>query len=347
MQIKELGSSGIMVSDYCLGTMTYGTQTDQADAMRQMDMALAAGINFIDTAEMYPVNPVTAQTQGAAEEIVGRWGRQSGKRAKVIIATKHSGAGLKHIRGGADISAQTIPQAIEGSLKRLQTDVIDLYQFHWPNRGSYCFRQNWAYDPSHQDKAKTIANMHECLAALEKEVARGTIRAFGLSNESAWGTAQWLRASEAGHGPRVVALQNEYSLLHRLYDTDLAELSVNERVGLLAYSPLATGLLTGKYAGGAIPKGSRMAISENMGGRNTPRAHRAATGYIALAQKYQIDPVHMALAWCAERPFMGSVIFGATNAQQLQHIIDGLKISLPETLRQEINTLHREIPMPY
>ena len=248
MKMNELGRSGIMISDLCLGTMTYGTQTDQADGFAQMDMAVDAGINIFDTAEMYPVNPITAETQGDSERIVGEWFQASGKRNQVVLATKHSGMGIKHIRDRAPITASSIPAAIDGSLKRLQTDVIDLYQFHWPNRGSYMFRQNWNYDPSKQNKAETIQHMHDCLGALQDEVSRGRIRAFGLSNESAWGTAQWLRASEEGHGPRVASIQNEYSLMCRMYDTDLAELSVNEDVGLLAFSPLATGFLTGKYA---------------------------------------------------------------------------------------------------
>ena len=266
MKMNELGRSGIMISDLCLGTMTYGTQTDRADAFAQMDMAVEAGINLLDTAEMYPVNPITAETQGDSERLVGDWFQASGKRNQVVLATKHSGMGIKHIRDRAPITASSIPTAIDGSLKRLKTDVIDLYQFHWPNRGSYMFRQNWNYDPSKQDKAETIQHMHDCLGALQNEVSRGRIRAFGLSNESAWGTAQWLRASEEGHGPRVASIQNEYSLMCRMYDTDLAELSVNEDVGLLAFSPLATGFLTGKYTANMVPEGSRMSLSPDLGG---------------------------------------------------------------------------------
>ena len=202
------------------------------------------------------------------------------------MATKHSGAGIAHIRDRAPITPSSIPQAIDGSLKRLKTDVIDLYQFHWPNRGSYMFRQNWSYDPSKQNKAETVQNIQDCLGALALEVERGRIRAFGLSNESAWGTAQWVRAAEEGHGPRVASIQNEYSLMCRMYDTDLAELSANEDVGLLSFSPLATGLLTGKYAADAVPEGSRMSVSPELGGRNTARAHEAAAAYVAVAQKH-------------------------------------------------------------
>ncbi len=347
MQIKPLGRTDIMVSDLCLGTMTFGTQTPPADAFMQMDMALEAGINFWDTAEMYPVNPVSAETQGRSEDIIGDWIVERGQRDRAVIATKHAGNGLKHIRGGADITAASIPQAIETSLKRLKTDYIDLYQFHWPNRGSYMFRQNWTFDPSHQEPETIEANMVECLEALDAEVKRGTIRAFGLSNESAWGTAQWLRLAEAGHGPRVASIQNEYSLMCRLYDTDLAELSVNEDVGLLAFSPLAAGLLTGKYADGAVPEGSRMTTGYRLGGRNTERAHDAVDAYLAIAQTHGLDPIHMALAFCQARPFMGSVIFGATTASQLERIIAGKDVVLTDAVMDDLNAAHQAHAMPY
>lgn len=347
MQMKPLGRTDMMVSDLCLGTMTYGTQTDVDDAFAQMDMALEAGINFFDTAEMYPVNPISAETQGRSEEIVGQWNAASGKRDQVIIATKHSGNGWKHIRNAGDITPQSIPEAIEGSLKRLQTDVIDLYQFHWPNRGSYHFRKNWNYDPSQQNPEAVLENMVGCLEALNKEVARGTVRAFGLSNESAWGTAAWLRLAEAGHGPRVASIQNEYSLMCRQFDTDLAELAVNEDVGLLAYTPLAAGLLTGKYHGGAVPDLSRMSINRDLHGRSNPRAHEAAAAYVDVADRHGIDPVHMALGFCQARPFMGSVIFGATNKAQLQRIIEGKDIKLSDDVMADITTTHRAHPMPF
>nr|MDJ0823637.1 aldo/keto reductase [Paracoccaceae bacterium] len=235
MQMNRLGRTDLMVSELCLGTMTFGTQTDVPEAHAQIDHALAAGINFMDTAEMYPVNPIRKETVGRTEEIIGEWNAKSGKRKDWILATKHSGSGA-HARNGAPISAQTIPEAIEGSLKRLQTDVIDLYQFHWPNRGSYMFRQNWTYDPSQQNRAETVQHMADALGALQREVDRGTIRHFGLSNESAWGTAMWLRMAEEAGGPRVQSLQNEYSLMCRMADTDLAELMVNEDVSLLPFS---------------------------------------------------------------------------------------------------------------
>jgi aryl-alcohol dehydrogenase-like predicted oxidoreductase len=209
------------------------------------------------------------------------------------------------------------------------------------------FRQNWTFDPSSQDRNDTMQHMEDCLGALQNAVDAGKIRAFGLSNESAWGTAQWLRLSDAGLGPRVASIQNEYSLLCRLYDTDLAELSVNEDVGLLAFSPLATGLLTGKYQQGEIPDASRMSINGDLGGRKTPRVFPAVDAYLALAQKYGVDPVHMALAWCRTRPFMASAIFGATRVDQLEHALASTSVTLSDELIAEIDETHRQHPMVY
>ena len=347
MKMNPLGRTGIKVSELCLGTMTFGTQTPAGESHAQIDTALAAGINFIDTAEMYPVNPILPQTTGRTEQIVGDWIAASGRRNEVVLATKHSGIGFKGARDGAPISGATVPGAIEGSLRRLRTDYIDLYQLHWPNRGSYMFRQNWRYDPSHQNRSETLAHMEDVLGALERERERGTIRAFGLSNESAWGTAQWLRLAEAGQGPRVASIQNEYSLMCRLYDTDLAELSVNEDVGLLAFSPLAAGLLTGKYQGGAVPDGSRMSIVGNLGGRRGERAFEAVEAYLDVAAKHGIDPVHMALAWCCTRPFMGSVIFGPTTLAQLTHALGAAEVSVTEEMKRDLDQAHRAHPMPY
>lgn len=347
MKMNPLGRTGITVPELCLGTMTFGTQTPEAEGHEQIDIALAAGVNFLDTAEMYPVNPISAETQGDSERVVGTWLAKNGRRDGVIIATKHSGNGWAHIRDTAGISAASIPEAIDGSLKRLQSDYIDLYQFHWPNRGSYMFRKNWTFDPSTQNRAETLDHMVETLEALQAAVDAGKIRAFGLSNESAWGTSEWLRLSEAGHGPRVASMQNEYSLLCRLYDTDLAELSVNEDVGLLSFSPLAAGLLSGKYQGGAIPDGSRRSFVDNLGGRITDRVFPAVDAYLAVAQKYDLDPVHMALAWCRTRPFMASAIFGATRTAQLKHALKSVDVTLSQEVLDDLNATHRQHPMVY
>ena len=347
MKRKQLGRTGIEVSALCLGSMTWGTQNTEAEGHAQIDLALDRGINFIDTAEMYPVNPLSPETTGRTEEVIGNWFANYGRRSEVVLATKHSGAGYRGARDGAAISSKTISGAIEGSLKRLQTDVIDLYQFHWPNRGSYMFRQNWRYDPSSQNRRETIAHMEDTLDSLQREVERGTIRAFGLSNESAWGTAQWLQVSEGGGGPRVASIQNEYSLMCRLYDTDLAELSVNEDVGLLAFSPLAAGLLTGKYQNGAVPAGSRMTHVADLGGRKGPRAFEAVAAYHEIAQKHGLDPVQMSLAWCLTRPFMCSAIFGSTTIAQLELALGSADISLSDDVLRDIDNAHRAHPMPY
>lgn len=347
MKMNPLGRTGIEVSEFCLGTMTFGTQTGEAEAHQQIDMSLNAGINFVDAAEMYPVNPISPETQGRTEEIIGTWVSKTGRREDMVLATKHSGAGLAHVRDGALISAKTIPEAIEGSLKRLQTDYIDLYQFHWPNRGSYMFRQNWDFDPSGQNKADTLAHMEEALEALQKEVDKGRIRAFGLSNESTWGTAQWVRTSEDKCGPRVASIQNEYSLLCRMADTDLAELCVNEDVGILAFSPLSTGLLTGKYQNGVTPDGSRKSINGDLGGRVSPRVFDAVQAYLDIADKHGLDPVHMAMAFTVQRPFMCSSIFGATTVDQLERILAGADLRLGAEVLKDISAAHRAHPMPY
>ena len=327
--------------------MTWGTQNTVDEAHSQIERALAAGINFIDTAEMYPVNPISAETIGRTERIIGLWLDHGLRRHEVVLATKHSGEGMMHARNGAPISAATIREAVEGSLRRLRTDYIDLYQFHWPNRGSYMFRKNWNFDPSGQLLIDTQAHMEEALAALQAEVQRGTIRAFGLSNESAWGLTRWAQVARAQGGPQVAAIQNEYSLLCRLFDTDLSEASLQEDVPLLAFSPLAAGLLTGKYQDGAVPDGSRMSLVADLGGRRTDRAFAAVDGYLEIAAKHGLDPAQMALAWCAGRPFMGSVIFGATSMAQLERALGAADLVLAPEVLQEIDAVHRAHPMPF
>ncbi|MCG7574219.1 aldo/keto reductase [Phaeobacter sp. CNT1-3] len=348
MQKKEMGRTGVMVTDMCLGTMTFGTQTTEAEGHRQIEMALDHGLNFMDTAEMYPVNPVAKETIGRTEEIIGNWiAANPGRRDEFVLATKHSGAGLMAVRDGAPITADSIPSTVEGSLKRLKTDCIDLYQFHWPNRGSYMFRKHWNYDPSSQNRADTVANIEDTLGALQREVEKGNIRYFGLSNESAWGTTQWVNAADRLDLPRVATIQNEYSLLCRMYDTDLAEVSVNEDVGLICYSPLAAGLLTGKYQNGVVPKGSRMDINGDLGARKTDRAFAAVDAYAALAAEHGLNLTNMSLAWARQRPFMCSVIFGATTEAQLQHILDGKDLVLSDEVMAAIDEIHKQHPLPF
>ncbi len=346
MQKLRLGRSDLLVSELCLGTMTWGSQNTEAEGHAQIDMALDHGVNFLDTAEMYPVNPVAAETAGRTEEVIGSWLAKFGRRDDVIIATKITGEGQPAVRGGAPITASTLVEAIEGSLKRLRTDVIDLYQIHWPNRGSYHFRKHWTYDPRGTSRAETQAHMAEVLAVLQRQVEAGRIRHFGLSNESAWGTAQWLH--QAGDGlPRVQSVQNEYSLLCRHYDTDMAELSVMEDVTLLAFSPLAAGLLTGKYAGDVTPEGSRRALNPTLSNRITPRVFPAVAAYLGVAADHGLDPVQMALAWTRSRPCQTIPILGATSTDQLKLALGAAGMRLDEAVLADIDAAHRAHPLPY
>lgn len=346
MKQIELGRTGIMVSDWCLGTMTFSTQTPAADAHRQMDMALDAGINFFDTAEMYPVNPIRRETVGDSERCIADWCAATGRREDVVIATK-AGGDSALIRDGEGFSPDNITDILDANLQRLGTDYIDLYQLHWPMRGSYMFRQNWTFDPSGQDRAQTMDHMAGMLEKLKEAQAAGKIRAFGLSNESAWGTTKWIDVAEQIGAPRVASVQNEYSLLCRLYDTDMAEVSHVEDVVCFSFSPLAAGLLTGKYANGAVPDGSRMSIGPQLGGRNQPRAHAAVAAYQAVADKHAMSLAHMAMAFQRSRPFKVSAIFGATTSAQLEELLAGKDLELTSEVLDDIDATHRAHPMPY
>ncbi len=345
MQMQNIGRTGLKTHPISLGTMTFGTQTPEADAHRQLDMAVEAGINLIDTAELYPVNPIKTETCGASEAIIGNWLAASGMRDQVLVATKVSGAGSA-VRGGAPISPASLIEAVDLSLKRLKTDVIDLYQLHWPNRGSYHFRQNWSFDASGQDTSTALAEMEAALESLGELVAAGKIRHIGLSNESAWGLGNYLRLAETKGLPRVATVQNEYSLMCRHYDLDLGEMSHHEDVGLLAFSPLATGLLTGKYSQDTIPQGSRRTLNPDLGGRISAASLRVADEYVALAKAHGLDPVHMAVAFCSSRPFMAAAIIGATSSEQFAHIIQGADLELSEEVLAGIQEIYRRDPMP-
>ena len=345
MQYRSLGRTDIKVSLYCLGSMTWGTQNTEAEGHAQIDAALDAGINLIDTAEMYPTTPLSPETWGRTEEILGTWIAQSGRRDDVVIATKIVGQGYEAVRGGVPISPDTITEAIEGSLRRLQTDVIDLYQLHWPNRGSYHFRKWNRFDPTGQDR-KTPEDIAACLECLDGLIKAGKIRSFGLSNESAWGTAKFLELAEANGWPRVASIQNEYSLLCRHYDLDLAELTHHEDVGLLAFSPLATGILSGKYQGGAIPEGSRASINNGLGNRLNGRVDGAVAAYAEVAKRHGLDLVQMSMAFCAQRPFMTSIIFGATTMEQLSLILGAVDITLSDEVLEDITEVYTHHPVP-
>lgn len=347
MKYRDLGRGDLNVSEFCLGTMTWGSQNTPEEAFAQIDLALDRGINFLDTAEMYPTTPLRAETVGGTERIIGDWLRRGGARDRIVLATKITGEGSKLAgRDGAPISPATLRQAIEGSLARLNTDCVDLYQLHWPNRGSYHFRRNWGFQPEKQAPG-VEEDMLAILRTIGELRAEGKLRHFGLSNESAWGAATFLKLAERENLPRVVAIQNEYNLMCRLYDLDLAELSHHEGVGLLAYSPLAAGLLTGKYADGARPAGSREAVNaNNLGGRLSAHSEPVAAEYVALARAHGLDPAGMALAFCASRPFMGSVILGATTLEQLSTDIDAADLVLSDEVMAGIAEIHRRFPVP-
>ncbi|WP_323036205.1 aldo/keto reductase [Pararhodobacter sp.] len=346
MKTHKLGPNGPTVPNICLGTMTWGRQTPMADAHRQIDMALEHGLTYLDTAEMYPVNPFSPETLGGTEEVIGAWNAKGG-RDKLVIASKVSGEGCEVIEGGAPmIDAPRLRSAVEAALKRLQTDRIDIYQLHWPNRGSYQFRANWTYKPP-RDRAGFQAHILEILTEAAALIAEGKIGQIALSNESAWGLAQWIHAADSHGLPRIATIQNEYSLLCRLFDTDMAEASVMENVPLLAFSPLATGLLTGKYAGDVVPEGSRRSLNATLGGRITPRVFDAVAAYLGLARDWSIDPSHMAIAWHRSRPFVSIPIIGATTTAQLEHLLPTVNLTLDPDLIAAIDDVHRSHPMPF
>lgn len=344
MKRNTLGRSGIEVSALCLGSMTWGSQNTEAEAHAQMDQARDAGVNFIDAAEMYPTTPQGEDTFGRTEEIIGSYMAKGG-RENWMIATKITGAGHSYVRDGAPIDGAAMRKAVEGSLKRLQTDYIDLYQLHWPNRGSYHFRQSWTYDPS--DKPRGMdAHVRDVLETADALIREGKIRALGLSNETTWGLAQWLRIADAEGLPRVLSTQNEYSLLQRIADLDLAELCHHEDVGLLAFSPLAAGMLSGKYMGDVTPDGSRRSINAVLGGRMSAHSVPVCDAYVALAREHELDPALMALAFCVSRPFMAATIIGATTPAQLATNLAAIDVSLGEAITDGIADIHRRHPIP-
>ena len=343
----RLGKSGLSVSDLCLGTMTWGEQTDEKDAHDQINMSINAGINFIDTAEMYPVCPLRAETTGDTERILGNWlGKNKSKRSDLIVATKISGKGYKNVRNGKGIYPKEVRIAVDASLKKLKTDYIDLYQLHWPNRGSYHFRQYWKYDATGQKTEIEEENISEVVSELFKLKQEGKLRYIGLSNETAWGTIKFSNESKKYEDFPIASIQNEYSLLCRLFDTDLAETCYHENIKLLAYSPLVGGMITGKYLNDQIPENSRLSRIPDMFGRVTDNSTKAIKAYLELSKTLSINPVHLALAFCRSRPFMGSVIFGATNKEQLKLILEGKDIFLDQEAIDAINVLFKQIPMP-
>jgi len=346
MKYRKLGRTGLEVSAICLGTMTWGSQNSEAEGHAQMDYAVGQGVNFFDTAEIYPTTPQSPETYGRTEEIVGTWLEKSGKRDEIVLATKVAGPGRPHVDNGAPLSAAKIRRACERSLKRLRTDYIDIYQIHWPNRGSYHFRQSWSWAPHTHDGEKAKDDFAETLETVDALIREGKVRHLGLSNETVWGTMNYLRIAAERGLPRVVSIQNEYSLLHRIFDTDFAELAAHEDVGLLAWSPLAAGLLSGKYRGGAVPPGSRLSMQADMNGRYQERSKPALEAYLAVAGKHGLDPAQMALAFVLSRPFTTAAIIGATNMGQLKTNIAAIDVELSEAVLADILDVYKRYPVP-
>ncbi|HEV7275766.1 MAG TPA: aldo/keto reductase [Devosiaceae bacterium] len=342
MKMKKLGRSNIAVSEICLGTMTWGLQNSEAEGHAQMDYALDQGINFFDTAEMYAVPP-SADTYGRTEEIIGTWFKNTGNRDRVVLASKVAGGGRPWVRGGRGVDGPSVREAVEGSLRRLQTDRIDLYQVHWPRRGHYHFEGSWDYNPYLQNRDEVLPNILEVLEALGELVKEGKILQIGLSNETAWGAMQYLRFAEQHGLPRIQTIQNEYNLLRRYYDLDLAELAFHEDVGLLAYSPLAAGALTGKYLGGVLPPGTRGAVAGSQY-RNNEYTEPAIRAYIELAKKHGLDVCQMAIAFCLTKPFMTSVIIGATSMEQLRTDIAAADLELSSEVLDDIQRIFMRYP---
>ncbi|MDP2573919.1 NADP(H)-dependent aldo-keto reductase [Vibrio penaeicida] len=339
MQLKKLPHSTLEISPLCLGTMTFGEQNTESEAFSQLDYALERGINFIDTAEMYPVPP-NSDTQGRTEEFIGNWIKKSGKREKVVLATKVAGpSGVPYIREDMALDWRNIHLAIDESLNRLQTEYVDLYQIHWPQRKTNCFGQlNYPY-PDDQNDTPIL----ETLEALADVVKQGKVRYIGLSNETPWGVMSYLRLAEKHDLPRAVTIQNPYNLLNRTFEVGLSEIAHNEGVELLAYSPLAFGALSGKYLNDAKPEGARCTLYERFVRYFTPNGVKATEAYVKLAQEHGLDPAQMALAFVNQRPFVASNIIGATTMEQLKSNIDSLEVNLSE----ELLTSLQEIGVQY
>jgi len=345
MQYRELGHTGIKVSRICLGTMTFGAQNTEEEAFAQLDMAWERGVNFLDTAEMYSF-PASPETQGDSERIVGRWMKARGNRDKVVVATKVTGPGgdyVAHVRGGdTNFRAKAIEDAVDQSLERLGVETIDLYQLHWPERETNYFG---ALGYTHPEKDDWTP-FEDVLATLGRLVESGKIRAVGCSNETPWGLMKMLALADTQGLPRMASIQNPYSLLNRTYEIGLAEVSIREDCGLLAYSPLAFGVLSGKYLGGALPDGSRLKLFPQYKRYVQPRGLRATEAYVDIAQRHGLDPSAMALAYVNGRRFLTSNIIGATTLDQLEINLASDDLVLSDEVLAEIESVHDADPNP-
>ena len=342
MNYRKLGNTDLEVSTICLGTMTWGEQNTQREGFEQMDYALDQGVNFWDTAELYAVPP-KAETFGHTETIIGNWFEKNKKRDKVILASKVAGPSRKYLRNGENsFVGKNLDQAINDSLKRLKTDYIDLYQLHWPERNVNNFGKL-----GYTHKENSWNEFEDVLENLKKYIESGKIRYVGLSNETPWGVMKYLKLSKDKDLPRMMSIQNPYSLLNRSYEVGLAEISIREKIGCLAYSPLASGYLSGKYRNGNFPKGSRMERDFDFWTRyRKPNVDKVVEEYFKISKKYDLDISQMSIKFCEVQDFMTSVIIGATTMEQLKTDIESVKVKLDENVIKEINEIQKIYPNP-
>ncbi len=346
MRYNSLAKTDLNVSAICLGTMTFGEQNTEKEGHQQLDFAVEKGVNFIDTAELYAIPP-TAESYGRTEKIIGSWLAKRGQRDDVVIASKIAGPGFEwvsHIRQAKTrFNAAHISSALDASLSRLHTDYIDVYQLHWPERNTNFFGKLGYQDSVDEEN---ITSIHQTLEALEQQIKVGKIRYIGLSNETPWGIMQFLNIAKQYDLPTIVSVQNPYSLINRSYEIGCAEISHRECVGLLAYSPLGFGVLTGKYLNSAQPKGARMTLWPHYERYSNPQAILATQAYVNLARQYDLDPAQMALAFVNARPFVTSNIIGATNLEQLKSNVESIDMVLDDGVLASIEQIHQQYPNP-
>ena len=344
MEYRQLGHSDIKVSVICLGTMTWGEQNTESEAHQQLDYALERGVNFIDTAELYPVPP-RAETYGLTEQYIGTWLKQRNNRDQIILASKVASRGdwITYMRDdNICLDRKNIEAALEKSLQRLQTDYIDLYQLHWPDRNTNFFgKLGFEYDPNDNP-----VSIEETLEVINDIIKSGKVRYFGLSNETPWGAMQFVKLAEQKNYPKPVSIQNPYNLLNRSYEIGLSEVSHRENMGLLAYSPLGFGVLSGKYLNNARPAGARLTLFDRFDRYTNDNALRATEEYVAIAKRHKLDPAQMALAYVNSRSFLTANIIGATNMEQLKSDMDSIDLTLDEDVITEIESAHTAIPNP-
>ena len=343
MKFKKLGNTDLDVSLICLGTMTWGTQNTEKDAFEQMDYSVSQGVNFFDTAEIYSVPP-TSDSYGKTEVMIGNWFEKRKNRDKIILASKVAGPGCDWIRGGGNnFDEKKIGEAIDDSLKRLKTDYIDLYQLHWPERSTNFFGRR---DYSYNNKEGEWNSFENILDALSKHIKSGKIRYIGMSNETPYGLSRYLEISKNKGAPRMMSVQNPYSLVNRTYEIGMSEISIRQKCGLLVYYPLAAGALSGKYRNGEMPKNSRMALFKGWERHLNPLAMRAYDEYYKLAKDFNLTMVQLAQSFVNSRPFVTSNIIGATTMEQLKENIDSVNIDFTDEMMERVDKIHNENPNP-